>query len=158
MNTKRNALFLKLFLFSSPEPKAHWWAYRIDRPPSSVVRPSVCLSSTFFKNLRLRNHWADWSQISYSLHGVGKRKFVQMIIVTWPRWPPGPYMVKTLKKSTSLKVIVGHIFETSIKCLCFIRSQWNFVCMFFKTFWTQLNKFRGKICILKTDFFSSNLC
>ena len=22
-----------------------------------------------------------------------------------------------------LKVIVGHIFETSIKCLCFIRSQ-----------------------------------
>ena len=51
-----------------------------------------------------------------------------------------------------VKVIVGHIFETSIKCLCFIRSQWNFVCMFFKAFWTQLNKFRGKICILKTDF------
>ena len=34
----------------------------------------------------------------------------------------------------SLKVIVGHIFETSIKCLCFIRSQRNFVCMFFKPF------------------------
>ena len=30
--------------FSSPEPKAHWWPYRIGRPPSSVVRPSVCLS------------------------------------------------------------------------------------------------------------------
>ena len=26
-------------MFSSPEPKAHWWAYRIGRPPSSV-----CLS------------------------------------------------------------------------------------------------------------------
>ena len=26
------------FLFSSPEPKAHWWAYRIGRPLSSVVR------------------------------------------------------------------------------------------------------------------------
>ena len=51
-----------------------------------------------------------------------------------------------------IKVIVGHIFETSIKCLCFIRSQWNFVCMFFKAFWTQLNKFRGKLYILKTDF------
>ena len=50
------------------------------------------------------------------------------------------------------KVIVGHIFETSIKCLCFIRSQWNFVCMFFKTFWTQLDKFRGKTYILTTDF------
>ena len=49
-------------------------------------------------------------------------------------------------------LIVGHIFETSIKCLCFIRSQWNFVCMFFKAFWTQLNKFRRKIYILKSDF------
>ena len=51
-----------------------------------------------------------------------------------------------------VKVILGHIFETSIKCLCFIRSQWHFVCMFFKAFWTQLNKFRGKMYILKTDF------
>ena len=24
---------------SSPEPKAHWWAYRIGKPPSSVCRP-----------------------------------------------------------------------------------------------------------------------
>ena len=28
-------------IFSSPEPKALWWAYRIGRPPSSVVCPSV---------------------------------------------------------------------------------------------------------------------
>ena len=35
------------YLFSSPEPKAHWWAYRIGRPPSSVNCPSVvCPSST----------------------------------------------------------------------------------------------------------------
>ena len=27
----------------------------------------------------------------------GERKFVQLIQVTWPRWPPCPYMVKTLK-------------------------------------------------------------
>ena len=26
-------------IISSPEPKAHWWAYRIGRPPSSDVRP-----------------------------------------------------------------------------------------------------------------------
>ena len=51
-----------------------------------------------------------------------------------------------------IKVIVGHIYETLIKCLFFIRSQWNFVWMFLKAFWIQLNKFRGKICILKTDF------
>ena len=64
------------------------------------------------------------------------------------------YNINIMRQSACLvfKVIVGHIFETSIKCLCFIRSQWNFVCMFFKAFWTQLNKFRGKIYILKTDF------
>ena len=28
---------------------------------------------------------------------MGKRKFAQMVLVTWPRWPPCPYMVKTLK-------------------------------------------------------------
>ena len=53
-----------------------------------------------------------------------------------------------------LKVIVGHIFETLIKCLFFIRSRFNFVCMFFKDFWPQPYHFKGKIDIL----FSSNLC
>ena len=28
---------------------------------------------------------------------MGERKFVQMVLVTWPRWPPCPYMVKALK-------------------------------------------------------------
>ena len=41
-------------IFSSPEPKAHWRAYRIGRPPSS----------TLFKYLR--NPLANQSQISYS--------------------------------------------------------------------------------------------
>ena len=29
-------------IISSPEPKAHWWAYRIGRPPSSSGYPTVC--------------------------------------------------------------------------------------------------------------------
>ena len=28
---------------------------------------------------------------------MGERNYVQMIQVTWPRWPPCPYMVKTFK-------------------------------------------------------------
>ena len=32
---------------------------------------------------------------------MGERKFVRGVWVTWPRWPPRPYMVKTLKKSSS---------------------------------------------------------
>ena len=31
---------------------------------------------------------------------MGERKFVKMVLVTCPRWPPRPYMVKTLKKSS----------------------------------------------------------
>ena len=37
------------------------------------------------------------SNFMCSLHGMGKWKFVQMVQVTWPIWPPCPYMIKTLK-------------------------------------------------------------
>ena len=30
---------------------------------------------------------------------MGERSFVQTVLVTWLRWPPCPYMVKTLKSS-----------------------------------------------------------
>ena len=34
------------------------------------------------------------------LSGTGKWKSVNKMMVTWPRWPPCPYMVKTLHKSS----------------------------------------------------------
>ena len=37
----------------------------------------------------------------WKLSGTRKWKIVNMIRVTWPRWPPCPYMVKTLQKSSS---------------------------------------------------------
>ena len=40
----------------------------------------------------------------WSLHGMGEWKFVQMVQVTWPIWPPCPYMVKTFQKSSSLEL------------------------------------------------------
>ena len=33
----------------------------------------------------------------WSLLGMGEWKFIQMVLVTWPRWPPCPYMVKAFK-------------------------------------------------------------
>ena len=33
----------------------------------------------------------------WRLYGSEEQKFLQMVMVTWPRWPPCPYMVKTLK-------------------------------------------------------------
>ena len=34
---------------------------------------------------------------------MGERNFAQMVLVTWPRWPPCPYVLKTLKQSSSLE-------------------------------------------------------
>ena len=95
------------YLFSSPEPKAHWWANSIPVTPASVVRPSVVRrpssvvrqhfqTSSPLKLLGQLNSYFIWRLLR-----MGERKFVQMILVTWPRWPPCPYMVKTLKKSSS---------------------------------------------------------
>ena len=40
----------------------------------------------------------------WSLHGMGEQKFVQMVQVTWPIWPPCSYNYgKNLKKSSSLE-------------------------------------------------------
>ena len=74
---------------SLPEPKARWWTYSIGMPPPSVVRQHF---QTSLKPLGRLN-----PNFMCSLLGMGERKFVQMVQVTWPRWPPCPYMVKTLK-------------------------------------------------------------
>ena len=80
--------------FSSPEPKAHWWAYSIGRPLSSVCM-YVCQHFQTSSPLKPLG-WLK-PNFMWSLLGMGERKFVQMVQVTWPRWPPCSYMVKTLK-------------------------------------------------------------
>ena len=85
------------YIFSSPELKAQWWAYRIGRPLLSVcvcaVGMSTCRTSSPLKPLG----WLKPNFI-WSLLGTGERKSVQTVQVTWPRWPPCPYILKTVKK------------------------------------------------------------
>ena len=82
-------------IFSSPELKAHGWAYRIPVTPASVRRPSSVRpqfqTSSPLKPLGQLNSNNIWRLLR-----TRERKFVQMVLVTWPRWPPRPYMVKTL--------------------------------------------------------------
>ena len=47
---------------------------------------------------------------------MGEQKHLQMVQVTWPKWPQCPYMLKTFKKSSSL--------EPTYKG----RWPWNLVC------------------------------
>ena len=67
-----------------------WWAYRIGRPPSS--------SSTLFKHLLLRNHWADQSHISYGASmGWGNESLLKR---SWSHDQDGRIYDKNLKKSS----------------------------------------------------------
>ena len=88
---------------------AHRWAYSI-----GLCHLYVCLLSTFsnispLKPLgRLKQNFI-WSPLE-----TGEQKFVQTVLVTWPRWPPCPYMVKTLqivsgtKRQMTLKLGMQH--------------------------------------------------
>ena len=89
-------------MVSSPEPKAHRWAYSIPmvRRPSSVRRPSVVVRNAQ-RSSSPKPLVRSKPNFMWSLLGLGERYFVRGIWVTWPRWPPCPYMVKTLQKSSS---------------------------------------------------------
>ena len=77
------------------------WLWR----PSSVRRPSVVRPSSV-RRPSVRQHFQTSSPLKplsqlnsnfiWRLLRVGEWKFVQMVLVVWPRWPPCPYMVKTL--------------------------------------------------------------
>ena len=67
-----------------------WLIYRIGRPLLSVM--VHCCPSSPQKPMGQSK-----SNFIWSFYGMGERKFAQMFLVTWPRWPPCPYMVKTLK-------------------------------------------------------------
>ena len=83
-------------VFSSPEPKAHRWAISIPVTPASVVRRPSSVRPQFQTSSPLKPLGQLNSNFIWRLLRMGERKFVQMVLVTWPRWPPCPYMVKTL--------------------------------------------------------------
>ena len=82
-----------LFVYSSSEPKAQCWAYKIGRPLSSVCMYVVF---QYFQTSSLQKPLGRLKpNFMWILLGTGERKFVQMVLVTWPRWPPCPYIFKT---------------------------------------------------------------
>ena len=93
--------FSESTLFSSPEPLGSWWDYSIGRPLSSVyicMCVCVCVCCKHFQTSSSQKPLGRLKlNFIWRLHGMGERKFIQMVLVIWPRWPPCPYMVKTLR-------------------------------------------------------------
>ena len=87
--------------------QAHWWVSSI----AMVRRPSVVhhfQRSSSPKPLGLSKPNFIWS-----LSGMGERKFVRGIWVTWPRWPPRPYMVKARSNLVPYTFIWGKTVRKS---------------------------------------------
>ena len=76
----------------------------------------------------------------YKLSGIRKWKFIDTMVVTSPRWPPRPYMVKTLQKSSSPEP-AGRF---SRNLACSIRTPAHH--SLFKWWpWVDLDLFNGRV-------------
>ena len=73
---------------SSPEPKVPRWAISIPVTSASVRQ--------HFQTFPLKPQGQLNLNFIWRLLRLGEQKFVQMVLVTLPRWPPCPYTVKTL--------------------------------------------------------------
>ena len=81
INILKNLIIDRVYVFiqkfiSSPEPKAHRWAYRIPMDPASVV---VCPSSVrphFQTSSPLKQLGQSKPNFMWSLLGKGERKFI----------------------------------------------------------------------------------
>ena len=78
------------------------------------VRTYVCCQH-FQTSSRLKPLGRLKPNFKWSLLGMGKRSFVQKVLVKWPRWPRCSYMIKTLKiffsgtkRSMTLKLDIQH--------------------------------------------------
>ena len=68
----------------------------------------------------------------WKLKGEWEWKFIQMSWVTWPTWPPCPYMVKTLKKSSSpdaigrwpWKLVCSIVYASTTKVVQIMTLGW----------------------------------
>ena len=91
-----NELALKaregILFFSSPEPS--------DSHVELIVYPCCSVRRRHFQQFQispLKPLGQPKPNFLCSLPWKGERKFIYMVLVTWPRWPPCQYMVNTFK-------------------------------------------------------------
>ena len=93
---------------------------------------------------------------------MGERKVVRTVLVTWPTWPPCPYMVKTLKNLLLQNQLTDDL-ETGYVALC----MWVLPRLFKLSPWVDLDPFYAKVkfghigfCMGKSETYSffGNYC
>ena len=89
--------FQNFSVISSPQPLGSLWAYSIGMLCHPYVCMCVCVCHHFQTSSPLKPLGRLKPNFIWSLPGTGERKFVQMVLVIWPRWSPCPHMVKTFK-------------------------------------------------------------
>ena len=137
-------------IFSSPEPKAHWWTYRIGRPSLTVVRRQHFQTSLkSLGKLKLNFTWR--------LHGKGQRNFVQTVVVTWPRKPPCTHMVKTLKSLLFRNQKADDLETRPTKFVQMMTLGWPWPILRQGQIWSIMLLYEKKVKKKKNGFFK-NYC
>ena len=78
------------------------WRYMINLGQGHLLTlASLSSIHTFQSSSSLKPLGQSKWNFMWSLHETGEGKFDREIWVTWPRWPPRPYMVKNTQKSSS---------------------------------------------------------
>ena len=96
-----------------------WWRYVSIVGQGHFLTLAQAIYIWKLKLVLLRNNWPIFNQILYvSFQHVqvqGNENPWTWMLVTWPRWPPHPYMVKTFQKSSpeSVDRFPGNDFNTS---------------------------------------------
>ena len=99
----------------------------------------------------------------WKLEGEKKWKFIQMSWVTWPTWLPCPYMVKTLKKSSSPEprnrwpwnLVCSIVYESTTKVVQIMTLGWPLPILRQGQIWSDRLLYGKK---WKLFFFFGNYC
>ena len=78
------------------------WAYSLGRPPSLSVRRWSVGIVHHFQTSSQKPPGQSKPNFMWNLNGMEEWKFIQMILIIWPRWLPCPYtyMIKNLQISS----------------------------------------------------------
>ena len=140
---------------SSPEPRNNGTLKLQASQVFSNDDPKLTL------DLALKPQGPWWQYFIFNLLRLGEQKFIRMVSVCWPRWPPCPYILKILRKSSSLEPRIMESWNFIYKALMTwglpsLFKWWSQVdfCFYLKKFrFTFLCIYKGKILI--SQFFKN---